>query len=43
LPKDFKLTGTCSSISLKTGMTDLGLDLWVPAEAINDVIRWMRL
>ncbi len=43
LPKDFKPTGTTSSISVRTGLTDLGLDLWIPAEAVPDIGRWLRL
>jgi hypothetical protein len=43
LPKDFKPTGSCSSISVRTGLTDLGLDVWMPAEALEDVMRWFRL
>jgi hypothetical protein len=42
LPKDFKPSGACSSVSVRTGLTDLGLDLWVPAEAIPDVLTWSR-
>jgi hypothetical protein len=43
LPKDFKPTGACSSIALRSGQTDLGMDLWVPAEAVPDVGKWLRL
>jgi hypothetical protein len=43
LPKDFKPTGACSSVSVRTGMSDLGLDLWVPAEAVPDVLKWLHL
>jgi hypothetical protein len=42
LPKDFKPTATCSSVSVRTGLTDLGLDLWLPAEAVTDVLTWLR-
>src|SRR5262249_56836567 len=43
LPKDFKPGGKCSSVSLRTGQAELGVDLWVPAEAVPDVLRWMKL
>jgi hypothetical protein len=43
LPKDFKPGEKCSSMSLRTGQTDLGVDLWVPAEAVTDVLHWMKL
>ena len=39
LPKDFKPNAACSSISARTGLTDLGLDLWIPAEAVPDVLE----
>jgi len=42
LPKDFKPTATCSSVSVRTGLTDLGLDLRVPGEAVTDLLTWMR-
>jgi hypothetical protein len=42
LPKNFKPTATCSSVSVRTGQTDLGLDLWVPAESVTDVLTWLR-
>jgi hypothetical protein len=42
LPKDFKPTGACSSVSVWTGTTDMGLDVWVPSEAIEDSVRWFR-
>ena len=40
LPKDFQATRTCSSVSLRTGMTDIGMDLWIPAEALADRVRY---
>jgi hypothetical protein len=43
LPRDFKPSGACSSVSIRSGPTDVGMDLWVPAEAVADVIRWLRL
>jgi len=43
LPKDVKPSGAVSSVALRTGRTDMGLDLWVPAEAVPDVIRWLHL
>jgi hypothetical protein len=42
LPKDFKPTAACSSVSVRTGLTDVGLDLWAPAEAVTDVLTWVR-
>jgi hypothetical protein len=39
LPKDFKPTGACSSISLWTKPTEMGGDLWVPAEALADFLK----
>ena len=42
LPRDFKATATCSSISARTGLTDFGVDLWIPAEAVPDILRWVR-
>jgi hypothetical protein len=41
LPKDFKPSGACSSVAVWTGPADLGLDLWVPAGAVPDVLHWL--
>jgi hypothetical protein len=43
LPKGFKPTGACSSLAVRTGLTDLGFDLWAPAEAVPDALQWFRL
>jgi hypothetical protein len=43
LPKGFKPTGAVSSVSVRSGPADLGLDLWVPAEAVGDALDWFRL
>src|SRR5205823_7134788 len=40
LPGDFKPTGACSSVAVRTGLTEMGLDLWAPAEAVPDVLKW---
>jgi hypothetical protein len=42
LPKDFKQTSTLTSVALRTGTADLGLDLWLAADTINDTLWWLR-
>jgi hypothetical protein len=42
LPRDFKPSGACSSASVRTGPADMGLDLWVPADTIPDIMKWLR-
>jgi hypothetical protein len=39
LPPNFKPTGRCTTVSLRTGRTDLGLDAWIPAESLAEVLR----
>jgi hypothetical protein len=39
LPKDFKPSGACSSIALWTKPTEMGADLWVPAETLPDFLK----
>lgn len=41
--KDFKPSPAVSSISLRTGSTDAGMDLWVPADSIVDAGKWLHL
>jgi len=43
LPKDFKPTNGCSSISIHSGLNDLGVDLWIPAESVMDAGKWLRI
>jgi hypothetical protein len=43
LPADFKAGGACSSISLRAGSADLGVDLWIPADVVPDVARLLRM
>jgi hypothetical protein len=43
LPKDFKATGAISSVAVRTGLNDLGLDLWAPAEAVPDALKWLGI
>jgi hypothetical protein len=42
LPKNFKPGTAISSVSLRTGANNLGLDLWVPTEMIDGVWWWLR-
>jgi hypothetical protein len=42
LPKDYKPIAAVSSVSVRTGTTDAGLDLWVPAAAVQDFLTWQR-
>jgi hypothetical protein len=39
LPMDFKPTGACSSVSLWTKPAELGADLWIPADALADLVK----
>jgi hypothetical protein len=42
LPKDYKPIPAVSSVAVRTGATDVGLDLWVPADAVQDFLTWQR-
>jgi hypothetical protein len=42
LPKDFKPTGACTSLALRTAPAELGLDAWAPAEIVPDLLRWFH-
>ncbi len=39
LPPGFKPSGRCISTALRTGLNDLGFDLWVPAESLAEFLR----
>jgi hypothetical protein len=43
LPKDFKPSAACSSAAVRTGTADIGLDVWVPAETVPDILKWMHI
>jgi hypothetical protein len=43
LPMDFKPTGACTSLAIRSGAAELGLDGWVPAEAVPDVREWFGI
>jgi hypothetical protein len=43
LPRDFQPTGAVSSVSVRTGAADLGMDLWAPAESVPDVLQFFRV
>ena len=43
LPNDFKPTAGCSSLSIHSGLNDLGMDLWIPAESVVDARKWLRI
>jgi hypothetical protein len=43
LPSDFKPSAAVSSLSLRSTATELGGDLWAPAETLADILTWLRL
>ena len=43
LPKGFKPTAACTSVWIRTGRSDVGLETWVPGEAFPEVLNWLRI